>query len=62
MTGIAVPLALVIIAPVTINILCFHVFLTPGLNELPLPLTMVVAQILAMSGYWKQYQPLFGKK
>ena len=62
LTGIAAPLALVIIAPVTINILCFHVFLTPGLNELPLPLNMVAAQILAMSGYWKLYQPLFGKK
>lgn len=62
LTGIAAPLALVIIAPVTINILCFHVFLTPGINELPLPLVMVVAQILAMSGYWKQYQPLFSKK
>ena len=62
LTGIAAPLALVIIAPVTINILCFHAFLTPGFNELPLPLTMVITQILAMSGYWKLYQPLFGKK
>ena len=60
--GIAAPLALVIIAPVTLNIFCFHLFLTPGLNELVLPLVMVVAQILAMSGYWKLYQPLFGKK
>lgn len=62
LTGIAAPLALVIIAPVTLNILCFHTFLTPGLNNLALPLVMVVSQILAMGGYWKLYQPLFGKK
>jgi uncharacterized membrane protein YphA (DoxX/SURF4 family) len=62
LTGIAAPLALVIIAPVTINILCFHAFLTPGLNNLILPLVMVLAQVLAMSGYWNLYQPLFGKK
>jgi putative oxidoreductase len=62
LTGIAAPLALVIIAPVTINILCFHAFLTPGLNNLILPLIMVVSQIIAMTGYWKVYRPLFGKK
>src|SRR5580693_1407580 len=52
LTGIAAPLALVIIAPVTLNILCFHTFLTPGLHNLVLPGVMVVSQILAMSGYW----------
>jgi putative oxidoreductase len=62
LSGIAAPLALVIIAPVTLNIILFHTFLTPGLNNLVLPGVMVVAQILAMSGYWKMYQPLFGKK
>jgi putative oxidoreductase len=62
LTGIAPPLALVIIAPVTLNIFMFNAFLTPGLSNLPLPLVMVAAQILAMSGYWKLYQPLFGKK
>jgi hypothetical protein len=62
LTGIAAPLALVIIAPVTLNIILFHTFLTPGLNNLVLPLVMLVAQILAMSGYWKLYRPLFGKK
>jgi len=62
LTGIAAPLALVIIAPVTLNILLFHTFLTPGLNNLILPSIMGTAQILAMSGYWSLYQPLFGKK
>jgi putative oxidoreductase len=62
LTGIAAPLALVIIAPVTINIICFHAFLTPGLNNLILPSVMAISQIVAMSGYWKVYKPLFGKK
>ena len=61
LSNIAAPLALVIIAPVTLHILFFHAFLTPGLSNLTLPLIMVTAQILAMSGYWKKYQPLFSK-
>jgi len=61
LTGIAAPLALVIIAPVTLNIILFHTFLTPGVSNLFLPLLMVIAQILAMGGYWKVYQPLFKK-
>ena len=62
LSGIAAPLALVIIAPVTINITCFHLFLTPGLSNLMLPSVMVLAQILAMSGYWDKYRPLWEKK
>ena len=62
LTGIAAPLALVVIAPVTLQIFLFHLFLTPGLSNLPLPLVMALAQIAAMSGYWKLYQPLFLKK
>ena len=60
--GLAAPLALVIIAPVTLHIFLFHFFLTPGASNLPLPLVMVVAQIIAMSGYWKLYKPLLTKK
>ncbi|MDE2010168.1 MAG: acyltransferase [Candidatus Omnitrophica bacterium] len=61
LTGIATPLVLVVIAPVTLNILCFNLFLMP-LNNLALPLVMVLCQVLAMSGYWGKYQPLFSKK
>jgi putative oxidoreductase len=61
LTGIAAPLALVIIAPVTLNIILFHGFLTPGVNNLILPLVMVIAQVVAMSAYWNRYQPLFKK-
>jgi len=62
LTGIAAPLALVIIAPVTLNIIMFHLFLTPGLQNLPLPLIMVLCQVLAMSAYWKKYKTLFSSK
>ena len=59
--GIAAPVALVIIAPVTVQIIMFHTFLTSGASNLVLPGAMVVLQIVAMSGYWKVYQPLFKK-
>ena len=62
LTGIATPLVLVIIAPVTINIVLFNAFLMPSSGDLVLPLVMAVAQIIAMSAYWKLYQPLFAKK
>ena len=55
----AAPLALVVIAPVTIHIILFHTFLTPGVSNLGLPLAMGALQIVAMSGYMRQYRPLF---
>ncbi|MDE2028401.1 MAG: acyltransferase [Candidatus Omnitrophica bacterium] len=58
LTGIAVPLALVIIASVTLNIYCFNLFLMPGLQNLLLPSVMVFCQITAMSAYWHKYRQL----
>ena len=62
LTGFAAPLALVIIAPVTLHILLFHVFLTPGGSNLVVPLVMVLTQVVAMRPYWNLYRPLFAKK
>ena len=59
LTGFAAPLALVILAPITLNIFLVHLYLTPGLQNLVLPLVMAVSQIIAISGYWKIYRPLF---
>lgn len=60
--NIAAPLALVVIAPVTLHILLFHVFLTPGnAGELVLPVAMGLLQVIAMSGYWNKYKGLFSK-
>lgn len=60
--GFLAPLALVILAPVTLNIIMFHFNLTPGGQNLVLPCVMLVAQILAMSAYWNTYKPLFSNK
>ena len=60
--GRAVPLALVILAPVTLNIIFFHFFLTPGSREIILPVAIVLAHVLAAGGYWRVYQPLFGSE
>jgi uncharacterized membrane protein YphA (DoxX/SURF4 family) len=62
LTGFAAPVALVILAPVTLHIILFHLFLTPGAGNIVLPLMMGIAHIVAMSGYWNLYRPLFGKK
>ena len=59
LTGIAAPLALVILAPVTLQIFLFHAFLTPGWHNLVLPLCMGVLHITAASAYWRLYRPLF---
>lgn len=60
--GFAAPLALVIIAPVTLHILLFHANLTPGINNSVLPLFMVIVQVIAMSGYWDLYKPLLSRR
>lgn len=59
--NLATPLALVVLAPVTLNILMFHAFLTPGAGNLALPAAMAALQVVAMSGHLKAYRPLFSK-
>jgi uncharacterized membrane protein YphA (DoxX/SURF4 family) len=61
LTGFAPALALIILAPIMINILCVHAFLTPGLQNLALPIFMLAMHLLAASAYWPVYQPLFRK-
>ena len=54
-----VPLALVILAPITLNIVLFHRILMPGP---PLDLVMLVLHGLLGWGYQAAYKPLFMKK
>jgi hypothetical protein len=61
LTGFAAPLALVILAPITLQIFLFRVFLTPGLPNLILPLLIGILHITAASAYWRIYRPLFSK-
>lgn len=61
LVGYAPALALVILAPITINIVFVHAFLTPGVKEMILPLVMVVLHVMAATAYWRLYRPLFGR-
>ena len=54
-------LALVILAPITINIFFTHLFLTPTMGEMILPVVMVVLHVTAASAYWNKYRPLFAR-
>ncbi len=61
LVGYAAPLALVVLAPITLNIFLFHWFLTPGIQNSVMPLVMIALNVLAAMSYWKLYRPLFGK-
>lgn len=61
LTKIASPLALVVLAPITLNIFLFHLYLTPGIENQIMGIVMVTAHILAAIPYWKYYSPLFKK-
>jgi uncharacterized membrane protein YphA (DoxX/SURF4 family) len=56
--GFAVPLALVILAPVVVNILCFHIFLSPDL--LPMALVVAALELFLAWSYRYSFMPLFG--
>ena len=60
--NLATPLALVILAPVTLHILLFHGMMTPGLQNQVMPLVMVVLHIMIALQYWDKYKPLFKSK
>lgn len=57
--GIAPALVLVILAPISINIFCVHLFLTPGIENLIMPVAILVLHIFAAIKYWPIYRPLF---
>lgn len=62
LSGFFVPLALIILAPITIQIFLFHAVMTPGLQFIVLPLVMVVLHVLAARGYWSVFKPLLRAK
>ena len=55
-----VPLALIILAPVLVNIVAFHTFLTPG--EVGLPLALLCIQVFLAWSYRAAYRPLFTRR
>lgn len=59
--GVAPALVLVILAPITINIFMVHLFVTPGAQNLVLPVVMIALHVMAATAYWSVYKPLFQK-
>ena len=55
-----VPLALTILAPVLLNIVAFHVFLTPG--EVGLSIALLVAELYLAWMYRAAFAPLFVRR
>lgn len=52
-----VPFALILLAPISFNILLFHLFL--DLPDIWSALVVIVLNILLIYKYWKAYKPLF---
>lgn len=57
LTGIAVPLALVILAPIVVNILFFHLFLAP--SGLAIAFIVVAMEVFLAWRYQGAFAPLF---
>lgn len=57
--NIAVPLALVVIAPITVNIILFHAVLAP-VGTAP-ALLMLILNVFLGVAYFNSYKPLFKK-
>jgi len=55
-----VPLALVILAPVVLNIVAFHVFLTPG--DVAMPIVLLVLELYLAWAYRSAYASLFVRR
>jgi hypothetical protein len=55
-----VPLALVLLAPVLVNIVAFHAFLTPG--EVGLPLALLCTELFLAWSYRAAYRPLLTRR
>lgn len=53
-----VALALVILAPIVLQIVLFHVFLAPGVQALVLPILMTVAGVLLAKSIKQKYAAL----
>lgn len=57
LTGVAVPLALVLLAPILVNIIAYHLFLDRG--SLPIPAVVVGAELYLAWVHRDAFRPLF---
>ena len=54
-----VPFALILLAPVLVNIFCFHFFLAP--KGLPLALVLLLCEGVLIGAHWDAFVPLFAR-
>jgi hypothetical protein len=52
-----VAFALILLAPISINILLFHLFL--GISGLPVAVVILLFNAILIYKHWQQYKPLF---
>ncbi|HEY2665056.1 MAG TPA: hypothetical protein VGI47_11995 [Candidatus Binataceae bacterium] len=57
LTGVAVPLGLVLLAPIILNIFFFHLFLAPG--GLPVAFAVIALEVFLAWRYQNSFAPLF---
>ena len=60
LTGYLVPLALVVLTPVLLNILLFHLFLAPA--GIGMPLILLVLHVVLTISNWSVYKVFFNSK
>jgi putative oxidoreductase len=60
LTGIFMPLALVVLAPIVINIFMFHTFVEP--SGFPMAVGIVVLMLVQAKLNWKHFSGLFDTK
>ena len=56
--GVFVPLGLTILAPIIVNILLFHTFMAPGVNEMMPGIIVTVLEVFLISRYWANFRGL----
>lgn len=52
-----VPFALIVLAPISINILLFHIFL--NVSDIFVAIAVIVINVMLIYKYWRAYRPLF---
>jgi len=62
LAGFFVPLALVLLAPILINILAFHLFLDPSPQGLGMAIVIVALHLFLTSQHWSAYTPILVAK
>ncbi len=55
-----VPLGVILLAPVVVNILAFHIFL--DMNGLPMAIFLTLAEMMLGKAYWNSFKSLFELK